>query len=376
MADRALSLFFLVFFSLYGAINVYLGSWLFRALASSRGLRPAGALFVLVAAAYPAGRLLSRSLPGPAGALLRLGNLYLAFMATAFAVAVAAEAVLFAARLFGIRPSTEALRRAVLFASLLVVAVTAAGAVAARFPQVRVIDLELPRLDGAGREMTVAFASDLHAGTVIHNARLAAMVDLIAGLDADLILLGGDLVDRSVTEAVEEDLSGELARLKAPLGVFSVAGNHEYYAGLEAATAHIEKGGVTVLLDEARAVADTVLVVGRHDVQAPRFGFDRRPLAELTAPLGGRLPVIVVDHTPRDLAEAASAGAALQLSGHTHRGQLWPFNLLTEALFEIAYGPGQKDETWIYVSSGLGTWGPPVRTSGRPEVILFRLRFR
>lgn len=376
MTGRTLSLFFIVFFSLYGAANVYLGSWLFRALASSGVLRPALTLFTLVAAAYPAGRLLSRSLPGLAGALLRLGNLYLAFMATAVAVAVVAEAALFVARLFGIRPSAEVLRRAVLSAAFVVVAVTAAGAVVARSPRLRTVDLELPRLDGAGRDMTVAFASDLHAGAVIHNARLRKMVDFIGDLDADLILLGGDLVDRSVTEAVEEDLAGELARLKAPLGIFAVAGNHEYYAGLKAATAHIEKGGVTVLLDEARVVADTILVVGRHDVQAPRFGFDRRPLAELTAPLGGRLPVVVVDHTPRDLAEAAAAGAALQLSGHTHRGQLWPFNLLTEALFEIAYGLGRKGETWIYVSNGLGTWGPPVRTSGRPEVVLFRLRFR
>ena len=377
MANRAVFFFFFVFLSLYGVINVYLGSWLFRALASSRALRPALALFVLLVVAYPAGLLLSRGFPGSlASALLSLGNVYLAFMATAFVLALFADAGLLLARLFGVRPQAELLRRAVMAATVLIVAVTAAGAVVARSPQVRRIDIELPRLDGTGEEMTVAFASDLHAGAVIHNGRLQEMVDLIGGLDADLILLGGDLVDRSVTEAVEEDLAGELSRLRAPLGVFAVAGNHEYYAGLEPATAYIEEGGVTVLLDEAVVIADRVLVVGRHDVQAPRFGHERRPLADLIVPHDGRLPVIVVDHTPRDLDEAAKAGVALQLSGHTHRGQLWPFNFVTAALFEIAYGLGRKGDTHVYVSSGLGTWGPPVRTSGRPEVVLFRLRFR
>lgn len=377
METRSVLRFFAVAVALYGCINLYLWTWLLRAFRSPLARGAASALLALSALAYPVGRILSRRLPCPlSDAVQGMGSLYLAFMAMAVILALFAESLLLLARLGGFRPGPSAFTGGVLAAVVLVGTVTVLGARVAESPRVRIIELELPRLEGAGRDLTLALVTDIHAGAVIHNARLKAMVDLIGSLDADLILFGGDIVDHSVTEAVEQDLAGELSRLAPPLGLYGVAGNHEYYSGLEPATAHIEEGGMTMLLDGTAVIADTLLLVGRHDVQAPRFGYRRASLQELTAPFEGRLPVVVLDHTPRDTDEAAAAGAALLLSGHTHRGQLWPFNLITRRLFETDYGLLKKGGTWIYVSSGLGTWGPPVRTSGRPEVVLFRLRFR
>jgi hypothetical protein len=377
MGSRSVSLFFLSFFTLYGCANLYLWTWMLRVLPPSALRRALSLGLLFLALAYPAGRFGSRRYGGFLWESLHdLGSLFLAFLATAVAVGLLVEAGRLILRLGGIRFTPKA-AKAVFFTVLaLIGAVTAGGALAARLPRVRVIDLELPRLDGQGHEMTVAFASDLHAGSAIHNARLRSMVELIGNLKADLILLGGDLVDRSVTEAIEEDLAGELSRLDPPLGLFAVAGNHEYYARLEPTVAHIEEGEAKVLLDEAVTVADTILLVGRHDVQAPRFGYRRASLDELLQGRTEELPVIVVDHTPRDIDEAAAAGIALQLSGHTHRGQIWPFHLVTGRLFDVDYGLARIGGTWGYVSNGLGTWGPPVRTTGRPEVVLFRLTFR
>ncbi|KUL00551.1 MAG: Metallophosphoesterase, partial [Synergistales bacterium 54_9] len=134
-------------------------------------------------------------------------------------------------------------------------------------------------------------------------------------------------------------------------------------------------GGVTVLRDESVDIEGILTLVGRDDRAASRMGSPRLPLADIPGVDSG-LPVIVMDHTPSDLHEAEETGVALQVSGHTHRGQLWPFNYVTSRIFEQDWGFLKKGDTLYYISCGIGVWGPPIRTSSRPEVVVLNLNFQ
>lgn len=166
-----------------------------------------------------------------------------------------------------------------------------------------------------------------------------------------------------------------LGQLCPRLGCFAVTGNHEYYAGEEEAVSYLESAGVRVLRDEAVTIEGRLVIAGRKDRTAGRFGERRLPLKEILSGIPEGLPVLLLDHQPRDLREAESAGVDLQLSGHTHNGQLFPFNLVTRHLFEVSQGWKTLGRTTVLVSSGVGTWGPPMRTSAPPEIWLLELRF-
>lgn len=224
--------------------------------------------------------------------------------------------------------------------------------------------------------LRLAIATDLHAGAMVHNGHLRRIIDLIATTSPDAVLLVGDILDGNIGQARKAALAEELQRIEAPLGVFAVPGNHEFYAGIDEALAYLREGGVRVLEDETLVLGNRLLLVGRIDLQGNRFGHRRQPLAKLlkTAPPPGALPQVVLDHAPH-FDEAAAAGVALQFSGHTHHGQLFPFNLFVRRIFGFSSGWHRQGQTLFYVSPGSGTWGPPVRTTVRPEVVLCTVRF-
>ena len=130
-----------------------------------------------------------------------------------------------------------------------------------------------------------------------------------------------------------------------------------------------------MLLDEVITLPNGIQLVGRNDHSAGRGAYGPKPLAELITGIDREKPIVVMNHQPFNLQEAADAQVDLHLSGHTHNGQLWPFNYITKAMFELSWGYLKKGDTHFYVSSGYGTWGPSVRTGNRPEVVIFKLKF-
>ncbi len=132
-----------------------------------------------------------------------------------------------------------------------------------------------------------------------------------------------------------------------------------------------------MLRDEVVTLPDGIQLVGRDDRDSRRMGGENNPhdLKVLTKDLDRSKPIIVMNHQPFHLDEAVEVGADLHLSGHTHDGQIWPFNYVTESIFELSWGLKQKGNTTFYVSSGFGSWGPPVRIGNSPEVVVFKLRF-
>ena len=227
------------------------------------------------------------------------------------------------------------------------------------------VPLEIKSSKPLSREYKVVMASDLHLG--YHNTRkdLAHWVDLMNAENPDFILIAGDIIDMSVRPLLEEKMAEEFHRLKAP--VYACLGNHEYFSGEPRAKQFYHDAGIRLLIDSAAVVDSTILIVGRDD----RMNFLRKPLEDLMASAGSSLPfTILLDHQPYHLDHSEKAGIDFQLSGHTHRGQVWPISWITDAVYEKSWGSYRRGDTQYYITSGLGIWGGKFRIGTQSEYIV------
>jgi predicted MPP superfamily phosphohydrolase len=241
------------------------------------------------------------------------------------------------------------------------------------------VPVTLPRLRGE-RAWRMAQISDVHIGPTLGREWLAGVVDRMNAERPDIVVITGDLVDGSV-EALAEHVA-PLARLVAPHGVFFVTGNHEYYSGASAWCAHLGSLGIRVLRNECVTVGgeeEGFTLAGVDDWTAHQFarlapGHRHDLEAALRGAPEGRA-IVLLAHQPKSVREAAPRGVDLQLSGHTHGGQLFPFNFLVR--FQQPHVAGLErvsDRTQIYVSRGTGYWGPPMRLGAPAEITLLTLQ--
>ena len=261
----------------------------------------------------------------------------------------------------------------VAFISLIVLA----GHINALNTRVKEISLSIHKKVTGNREMKILMASDIHLGALIGENREKRLVDIINNQKPDLVLLCGDLVDGDVASALRKNLGRHIQEIKTPMGVYAIVGNHEYIGGIKKTIPYLESININILRDKTLTLPNGVQLVGRDDRDNRRMGDaqGRKSLKELMVGLDKNLPIIVMNHQPFNLDEAVVEGVDLQLSGHTHNGQLWPFNYITKAVYELSWGYLKKGNTNFYVSSGFGTWGPPVRLGNTPEVVVFNLKF-
>jgi len=376
---------FAIFFSVYGSANYYV-------FVRGRLFFPAGTLagtvylpaFLLVALAYPAGRIVERYvINGATGLLVGLGSLWLAALLYFVLSLGAIDLVRGLVRLAGFRlpgaGSQLASMTAVALCSLILLAVVG-GAVNGRNPRLRTFEIDIPLrgrpLPEVPNPLIIGVASDIHIGNTMGPEKLGRIVDLLNSTDADIVLLVGDTVDEDLAPVLKRDLGKKLLQIRSRLGVFAVTGNHEYIGGAEKACQYLAAHGVKVLRDES-IDARGLWLIGREDPSIKWIANRERvalpALIQRAQPSG---PVILLDHQPFHLEQAVESGVDFQLSGHTHRGQLWPFSLITRAIYEKDWGYLRKGKTQYYVSCGVGTWGPPVRTTSRPEIVVLRLTFR
>ena len=231
------------------------------------------------------------------------------------------------------------------------------------------IDKEIP-----AKGLRIVAASDIHMGTLIGPAHVKNLVRMINGQNPDLILLAGDVVDEDIAPVMRYDLGSYLEKLSAPMGVYAITGNHEYIGGAESAVAYLSKHGLKILRDTTILINEQIYVVGREDKDRGRFaGRPRKAIGDYLKDLDNSKPIVLLDHQPFNLNDAKVINADIQISGHTHHGQLWPFGYITKAIFELSSGYLKKGNTHYFVSTGFGTWGPPVRTGNRPEIIVIDL---
>jgi len=223
------------------------------------------------------------------------------------------------------------------------------------------VALELTTDKPLKKAYRVVMLSDLHIG--YHNTRseLARWVDLINAEQPDFIVIAGDIIDGSMRPLIEERMHEEFLRLKAP--VYACLGNHEYYAGTPEAQQFYRDAHIHLLIDSEATIDSCITIIGRDD----RTNRRRKPLKVSTA---GEAFTILLDHQPYDLDRTEAAGIDFQLSGHTHRGQVWPASWVTDAIYECSWGSHQRGNTRYYVSSGIGIWGGKFRIGTQSEYVV------
>ncbi len=375
MPRRAFLIFISVVLGVYSLVSYYIYSR--GALVVPVFVRPAYLpVFVFLSSAFLLGRLWERAKMGPISSLLIwIGSFWLACWVYLFLAFLFID-LLRLINLFG--PFFPAPGRGVTGAAVAgaVATVVMGGYINAKIPRVRRLVLGIDPRDPASTAplppLELVVVSDIHLGTIVNERRLERIVRTINRLKPDLVLLPGDVVDEDIQPVIARNLGETLKKIDSKLGVFAATGNHEYLGDVTAACRYLDDHGVTMLRDEVVEVGGWT-IIGREDRSLNWFGKKRKSLDDLLRDVDASRPIILMDHQPFHLEEASEHRIELQLSGHTHHGQLWPVNHITRALYEVDWGYRRKGATHIYVSCGAGTWGPPIRVGTRPEIVSIRL---
>ena len=241
-------------------------------------------------------------------------------------------------------------------------------------PVIQQIPISIDKSAGDLKSIRVAMIGDLHLGWMINREHTEKFVNLIMEQKPDLILFVGDILDSNIDPIINQKMDIELSRLHAPLGVFSCTGNHEYRYDAEEKIQLLNDAGITMLRDSAILVDSLFYIIGRED----RIVIDRKSLKDILSEqrVDRAKPIIVLNHTPDDLREEADAGVDIALYGHTHHGQVFPGNIATEIVFELAHGYKKKEDTHFYVTSGLGLVGPQFRIGTVSEIVMLNIKFK
>ncbi len=383
------SIMFLVFFSivllLYSLINYYIFIRGMQALPPGMVFRRWYPwIFLFLSSSYVLGRFMERVWISPVSTLFNFsGSFWLALMFYFLLAVIAIDLVRLIIYIIPFKPGfilnnyTE-VKKYLFFAVVAVTgAVVLAGHINALLPRVKRIDIRIDKNAGEMKTLHIAAASDIHMGTLVGPRRTARLVKMLNERNADIILLAGDIVDEDLGPVIHNDLGRSLQKLKAPLGVYAITGNHEYIGGAKAAVKYLEEHNIKMLMDTAVLINKSFYLAGRNDRDSKRFSnTERKSIAKVLEGVDFAYPVIMMDHQPFNLQQVADAGIDFQISGHTHHGQIWPLNYITEAMYELSWGYKQKGNTHFYVSSGYGGWGPPVRIGNRPEILDIYIAFK
>ncbi|NOY37209.1 MAG: metallophosphoesterase [Chlorobi bacterium] len=240
--------------------------------------------------------------------------------------------------------------------------------------RIREITIKTPKLPSIHEGVKIFVATDVHLGSIRGQESLSRLVKLINNSKSDLVIFGGDTLDEDIAPVIAQNLGDCLRKIRATYGVYGIPGNHEYIGGISSSLRYLQEQGIQMLMDETVGIAGKLLLIGRTDRDIKRFtGKERKKLSDLSGKIHDDRFSILLDHQPFGLDEAADLNLDLQISGHTHDGQLWPFNMITRRIYEISTGYLKKRNTHFVVSSGYGTWGPPLRIGTTPEVWIIHL---
>ncbi len=379
---------FIIFLSIvllvYGSLNYYIFIRGWQAIPRISLLRTNYLiLFLILSSSFFAGRILERYYPSIfSDILVWIGSFWLGAILYFFLIIIFLDILRLINNSFPFFPAFATFdylktKSAVLMISILAVFVLLGfGFINAKNPVIKELKLNVNKSAGNLKVLNIVMASDIHLGTIIGKNRLKEIVDKINGLNADIVLLPGDIVDEDVAPIIRNDIGSILIRIKSKYGTYAVTGNHEYIGGVEPAVNYLSEHNINILRDSVLKIDDSFYLVGREDRSISSFaGKKRKELSALLSETDKSLPIILMDHQPFGLDSAVKNGIDMQISGHTHNGQLFPINLIEKFIFELSSGYLKKEQTHFYVSTGVGTWGPPVRIGNRPEIVNIKLLF-
>ena len=373
--------FFSIVLTIYSLVNIYI---YYKGYRSLPVLQENKALytfsFFILAALFIAAKFLeSRHSSLITDILNIIGGFWLAFMLYGFFFFLVSDIVLSGLRITGIINSDNILHyRKWSFLITLGISglLIAGGFINALIPVVTKYDITINKTAGGIKNLRIAAVSDIHLGSIIRKRSIKKLSAILAELKPDLVLLLGDIVDGEIGPVLRGDLLKHFTCPKCTDGLYAITGNHEFIGGAGKTIPYIESKGIRVLKDEVVTIEGGIQLIGRIDRDSFRFyRKERLPLDSLMEKVDKTKPVILLDHQPYHLSETAEKGVDLELSGHTHNGQMWPLNYITAGIYELSYGYLKKGSTHFIVSSGYGLWGPRVRSGSRSEVLLININF-
>jgi uncharacterized protein len=385
-SPASLVLFFAIISLVIGGVHYYLWNRLVRAPDLGPSWVRAGSwLFLVLAVLTPAGMVIGRFVDHAVAKVVAavvfgwMGVAIILFFVLAASEVV--RATVHSASLFVPGPMDPARRtfvsRGIAGAASFVALALAGVGTASALGKVALARVTVPlrRLPKALSGFRIVQVSDLHIGPTLGGEWLAGVVDGVNAADPDIVVITGDLVDGSVAD-LRADVAA-LGRLRAKHGVYFVTGNHEYYSGVDAWLAELRRLGVRPLRNERVSIGegeDSFDLAGVDDWSAHRFGGDHG--ADLARALAGRderRELVLLAHQPKQIDEAEKHGVGLQLSGHTHGGQIFPWGFFVRLDQPYVAGLSRQGDTHIYVSRGTGFWGPPMRVGAPPEISVIEL---
>jgi uncharacterized protein len=351
--------------------NIYL-FFRIRKIFINKGYRKTYSLiYLLIVLVYPVSNSFSHSeISGIVSNFVMIGNYLLTFYLYLFLFVLVFDIFLIINRLFKVVP--PALREstrfkkislsAILFFSM---AVVIAGAI--NFSTIRTTEycIEIPGRSSKISRLKVAFVADFHIKERTNINLVKRFVKEMEIIQPDLLLYGGDIVEGNRQDNNMIEFEKLLNLIEPKYGVYTVLGNHEFYAGQDKGS-FFDKAGIKVLCDTIVLVDNSINLGGRYDSHFRT----RKSIEELMQSSIDTLPVIIIDHRPTEIDRVSKTRIDIQLSGHTHNGQLFPVNLIIRSLYQITWGHKKIGNTHFFVTSGIQLWGPPVRTAGKAEIMV------
>ena len=371
---------------IYTALNYYIGIRLIEGIKyflPNINNKVYWAVFWLVAFSYLFGRVLRNVLSyNHSNILTLIGSYWLGITFYSILVLSLLDIVRLINKYTGFIP--ENIKSNLVFAQVIsgiifitIIGIIVLGVINSKEIKVVPYNVKISKSAGDIKKLRIVAMSDIHLGIIVNEKRIQKAANIINSLNPDLVLLVGDIVDEDINIFKEKDMVKIFGGIKSKYGKFAVLGNHEYIGGhTDEAIHYIEESGFKLLKDNYDIISGNLYIVGRDDLSSQRFGNNpRKELGQILNSVDKGKPIILLDHQPSKLDEAMENGVDLQLSGHTHRGQLFPSALITDMLFENDWGHLIKGNFNSIVSSGFGTWGPPIRIGSHSEILDINIEF-
>ncbi|MDD5020655.1 MAG: metallophosphoesterase [Endomicrobiaceae bacterium] len=236
-------------------------------------------------------------------------------------------------------------------------------------PIVKKIEIKVPNL--SVDKFTIVQISDMHINLLTKPAEIKKIVAMVNSLNPDIVAMTGDFIDTDISQTFQDY---DIDKIKSKYGIFAVSGNHEYYRGIDKFKTSMDNIGYTLIDNKNILINDIIYIAGISDFKASkRFGYEISDFGKAFEGIDFLKPVIFLSHQPEAFAGAEKYPFTLQLSGHTHAGQVPPFDIIEKIIFKHFYGLYNEDGKYIYVTSGTRWWGPPLRLFSKSEIVYIQL---
>lgn len=307
--------------------------------------------------------------------LLILGYYLLPFLLYLFLIVLLLDILFLLNRLLKVIPAeiikSQRFRKVRLSLLLIIpVLILIAGAINHSAIKVNEYRIQIPRKNSTIHDLKIALASDFHLREITAKYFMEQFAAKVNSLNADILLLPGDILEGNRQNGQLEEFEMRFRSIQTKYGTYATLGNHEFYRR-NVKLDFFHKSSITLLQDSAIVIDNAFTIIGRNDNHLR----SRKTIGELMGTVKHDLPVIVLDHRPTELSQVSATDADILLCGHTHHGQLFPFNYITEKVYELSWGYKKIGNTNVFVTSGVQLWGPPVRTAGYSEILVISVDF-